>query len=185
MFSGATAPCVFIYPVRFPLALFGGFSDIGVFVQGKRWNFLQGAKTTGANTDTRPNPLDYYKTDPNHQISMCAMVGVDAFNDFMDYFGDVSWLKREEGTRGSILEIKSIMRRGVIDANNSHGVSGGLMDRISRLIFGQTRKYEVELEALEAKNALLDFAKISYGSRTIAERQTNRIELKSLGKLRG
>ena len=70
----------------------------------------KGAKATWHNTDTRTNPLDYYKMGHNQEIAIRAMGRFGACIGFMGYVGEVSDLKKDECMKDAILQIKSIMR---------------------------------------------------------------------------
>ena len=89
-----------------------------------------------------------------------ARWGWGAFNDFMGNLGKVEELKRDEGARDAISELKSLIRSRLIE-NNSGGVtqkiSGSLSGRIlEMLIYGEEQKSAMGLEIGKIKNALSD-----------------------------
>ena len=86
---------------------------------------------------------------------------VEAFKDFVERLSPVGELKREEGPKEAITELKSLMRGQLIGDNSSGNLkmSGSLSGRITKTpIHGEERKSAVHLEIAKGKKALIDFA---------------------------
>ena len=70
-------------------------------------------------------------------------------------------LKREEGMGGDISELKSLISGELMVRNSARNpqISGSLADRIAKtLIYDKRRKPGTDLEIVEIKKALIDFA---------------------------
>ena len=74
----------------------------------------------------------------------------------------VGALKREEGTKDDISELKSLIRGHRVGTNSAENpkISGSLADRIAKtLIYGKKRKSDTDREIEKIKKALSDFTK--------------------------
>ena len=90
-------------------------------------------KPTRSNADARLTPGEFYEPGSGQEIAIREMGGVEAFNDCIWHLNHVEELRREEGVRESIAELKSLMR-GHHNGNNSSGnlkISASSTDRIA------------------------------------------------------
>ena len=89
-------------------------------------------KTTWPNKDTGPNPEELYETGLIQEMDIRDMGWVAASNYFMEHLSHVGELKRDEGAKEALTELKSLMRgrhiRGKSPGNLK--VPGTLTDRI-------------------------------------------------------
>ena len=117
--------------------------------------------TTWGNTDARTSPDAFYEPNRKRPIAIHEMGGVGALNDFTEHLGSAGELKRGEGTKDAITELKSLIighRIGSNSADNAE-IPGALSDRTAEaLSYGKAKKSGADLKIGKIKKAIIDFA---------------------------
>ena len=75
--------------------------------------------------------------------------GEEEFNDFVNHLANVEELRHEKGTKGSIMELKSLIQSQRINSNsaNKTGTAGSLAGRITKMsICGKEKKSETYIK---------------------------------------